>query len=115
LTASEAWPVLTGSLEQAVEQCSTGSCLRGMSSPDSRERHLLTLLTMPGLGLFKPHDLNPYTGTALLGLLTERHRPYSADEMEHFVFRQMPPQPDSKRLAGGASCRRLTFRSGGVQ
>jgi len=56
-----------------------------MSSPDSRERHLLTLLTMPGLGLFKPHDLNPYTGTAL-GLLTERHRPYSADEMEHFVL-----------------------------
>jgi hypothetical protein len=77
--------VLTGSLERAIEQCSTGSCLRGMSSPDARERHLLTLLTMPGLGLFKPHDLNPYTGTAL-GLLTERHRPYSADEMEHFVL-----------------------------
>jgi hypothetical protein len=85
LTASEAWFVLTGSLERAIEQCSTGSCLRGMSSPDARERHLLTLLTMPGLGLFKPHDLNPYTGTAL-GLLTERHRPYSADEMEHFVL-----------------------------
>jgi len=85
LTASEAWFVLTGSLERVIEQCSTGSCLRGMSSPDARERHLLTLLTMPGLGLFKPHDLNPYTGTAL-GLLTERHRPYSADEMEHFVL-----------------------------
>jgi hypothetical protein len=77
--------VLTGSLERAIEQCSTGPYLRGMSSPDARERHLLTLLTMPGLGLFKPHDLNPYTGTAL-GLLTERHRPYSADEMEHFVL-----------------------------
>jgi hypothetical protein len=85
LTASEAWSVLTGSLERAIEQCSTGPYLRGMSSPDARERHLLTLLTMPGLGLFKPHDLNPYTGTAL-GLLTERHRPYSADEMEHFVL-----------------------------
>ena len=77
--------MLTGSLERAIEQCSTGPYLRGMSSPDARERHLLTLLTMPGLGLFKPHDLNPYTGTAL-GLLTERHRPYSADEMEHFVL-----------------------------
>jgi hypothetical protein len=85
LTASEAWSVLTGSLERAIEQCSTGPYLRGMSSPDARERHLPTLLTMPGLGLFKPHDLNPYTGTAL-GLLTERHRPYSADEMEHFVL-----------------------------
>jgi hypothetical protein len=56
-----------------------------MSSQNSRERHLLTLLLMPGLGLFKPHDLNTYTGTAL-GLLTGRHRPYSADEMEHFVL-----------------------------
>ena len=85
LTASEAWPVLTGSLERTFEQCHPGSCLRGMSSQNSRERHLLTLLLMPGLGLFKPHDLNTYTGTAL-GLLTERHRPYSADEMEHFVL-----------------------------
>jgi hypothetical protein len=85
LTASEAWPVLAGSLEQTVEQYSTGSCLTGMSSQDCRERHLLTLVVMPGLGLFRPYDLNTYTGTAL-GLLTERHRPYSADDMEHFVL-----------------------------
>ena len=77
--------MLTNSLERIVEQGSTRSCLKGMSSQDSRERHLLTLLMMPELDLFKPHDLNTYTGTAL-GLLTERHRPYSADEMEHFVL-----------------------------
>lgn len=77
--------MLTNSLERVVEQGSTRSCLKGMSSQDSRKRHLLTLLMMPGLDLFKPHDLNTYTGTAL-GLLTERHRPYSADEMEHFVL-----------------------------
>jgi len=77
--------VLTSSLEQTVEQYSTGSCLTGMSSQDCRERHLLTLVVMPGLGLFRPYDLNTYTGTAL-GLLTERHRPYSADDMEHFVL-----------------------------
>ena len=77
--------MLTNSLERVVEQYSTRSCLKGMSSQDSRERHLLTLLMMPELDLFKPHDLNTYTGTAL-GLLTERHRPYSADEMEHFVL-----------------------------
>ncbi len=56
-----------------------------MSSQSSRERHLLTLSLMPGLGLFKPHDLNTYSGTAL-GLMTGRHRPYCADEMEHFVL-----------------------------
>jgi hypothetical protein len=77
--------VLTDSLERIVEQGSTGTCLKGMGSQDSREHHLLTLLMMPGLDLFKPYDLNTYTGTAL-GLLTERHRPYSADEMEHFVL-----------------------------
>ena len=85
LTASEAWSVLNDSLEQAVAQCNTGSSLKGMSSQDSRERHLLTLVMMPGLGLFRPYDLNTYTGTTL-GLLTERHRPYSADDMEHFVL-----------------------------
>jgi hypothetical protein len=77
--------VLTNSLERIVEQCRIRSCLKGMSSQDSRERHLLTLLMMAGLDLFKPHDLNTYTGT-VLGLLTERHRPYSADEIEHFVL-----------------------------
>jgi hypothetical protein len=85
LTASEAWPVLVGSLEQTVEQYGTGSCLTGMSSQDCRERHLLTLVMMPGLGLFRLYDLNTYTGTAL-GLLTERYRPYSTDDMEHFVL-----------------------------
>jgi hypothetical protein len=77
--------VLNDSLEQTVAQCSTGTSLKGMSNQDSRERHLLTLVMMPGLGLFKPYDLNTYTGTTL-GLLTERHRPYSADDMEHFVL-----------------------------
>lgn len=73
--------MLTNSLQRIVEQCSTRSCLKGMSSQDSREPHLLSLLIMPGLDLFKPHDLNTYTGT-VLSLLTERHRPYSADEMD---------------------------------
>lgn len=85
LTASEAWSVLSNSLEQTVAQYSTGASLTGMSSQDCRERHLLTLVMMPGLGLFRPYDLNTYTGTAL-GLLTERYRPYSADEMAHFVL-----------------------------
>ena len=77
--------MLTGSLEQAVEQGSIGTSLKGMSSQDARERHLLTLVMMSGLGLFRPYDLYTYTGTAL-GLLTERGRPYSADDMEHFVL-----------------------------
>jgi len=84
LVESEAWRVLTGSLERAVEQSEEGTALRGMSSQITRERHLLTLLTMPVLDLFKPYDLNTYSGTAL-GLLTGRGRPYSADEMEHFI------------------------------
>jgi len=86
--------VLTNSLERIVEQCRTRSCLKGMSSQDSRERHLLTLLMMPGLDLFKPHALNTYTGT-VLGLLTERHRPYSADEIEHFVLVQPGINPSA--------------------
>ena len=56
-----------------------------MSSQTTRERHLLTLMVMPTLGLFKPYALNDYSGTALR-LLTGRHRPYSADEMEHFIL-----------------------------
>ena len=85
LVESEAWLVLTGSLGRAVEQSEEGITLRGMSSQTTRNRHLLTLLTMPMMGLFKPHDLSTYSGTAL-GLLTERGRPYSADEMEHFIL-----------------------------
>ena len=77
--------MLINSLERTIAQCNVGFLLRGMSCQAARERHLLTLLTMPTLDLFKPHDLNTYTGTAL-GLLTERHRPYSADEMEHFIL-----------------------------
>ncbi len=88
---SEAWSVLTGSLEQTIEQSeggleqSGGNTLRGMSDQTARERHLLTLLEMQVLGLFKPHDLDTYSGTAL-GLTTGRGRPYSADEMGHFIL-----------------------------
>ena len=85
LVESEAWPVLTGSLGRAVEQSKEGTTLRGMSSQTTRDRHLLTLLAMPMMGLCKPYELNTYSGTAL-GLLTRRGRPYSADEMEHFIL-----------------------------
>ena len=82
---SQAWSVLTRSLEQSVRQSEAGTTLRGMSSQTARERHLLTLLAMPVLGQFKPYALNRYSGTALR-VLTERHRPYSADEMDHFIL-----------------------------
>lgn len=85
LVESEAWSVLTGSLGQVVDQSKAGGSLRGMSDQTIQERHLLTMLTMPLLGLFKPYNLNTYSGTAL-GLLTGRGRPYSADEMEHFIL-----------------------------
>lgn len=84
LVESEAWSVLTGALERTIEQSEKGNTLRGMSSQSARERHLLTLMEMPVLELFKPHDLNTYSGTSL-GLTTGRGRPYSADEMAHFV------------------------------
>jgi len=77
--------VLTNSPERAVDESEDGDELRGMSTPAARERHLLTLLPMPLLGLFKPYALNAYSGTAL-GLLTGQGRPYSADEMEHFIL-----------------------------
>lgn len=82
---TEAWSVLTNSLERAVDESEDGDELRGMSTQAARERHLLTLLPMPMLGLFKPYALNAYSGTAL-GLLTGRDRPYSADEMDHFIL-----------------------------
>jgi hypothetical protein len=85
LVESEGWSVLTGSLERAVGQSKEGANLRGMSSQPIRSRHVLTLLAMPMIGLFKPHDLNTYSGT-VLSLLTGRGRPYSADEMEHFIL-----------------------------
>jgi hypothetical protein len=40
---------------------------------------------MPLVGLFKAHDLDSYSGT-VLGLLTGRGRPYSGDEMAHFLL-----------------------------
>lgn len=82
---TEAWSVLTNSLERAVDESEDGDELRGMSTPPARERHLLTMLPMPLLGLFKFYALNAYSGTAL-GMLIGRGRPYSADEMEHFIL-----------------------------
>lgn len=82
---TEAWTVLANSLERVIEESEEGSELRGMHTRAARERHLLTLLPMPMLGLFKPYALNAYSGTAL-GLLTGRGRPYSADEMDHFIL-----------------------------
>lgn len=83
MVVSEAWQVLTSALERAVEPREKVA-LRGMSDTTARQRHLLTQIMMPVLGMFKPHDLNSYSGTAL-GLLTGRGRPYSADEMAHFL------------------------------
>ena len=84
MVASEAWQVLTNALERAVETREKKVPLRGMSDTMARQRHLLTQIMMPVLGMFKPHDLNSYSGTGL-GLLTGRGRPYSADEMAHFL------------------------------
>jgi hypothetical protein len=68
-----------------IEQGDEVHTLRGMSSRDARERHLLTWLVMPTLDLFKSYALNTYSGT-VLSLLTGRERPYSADEMEHALL-----------------------------
>jgi hypothetical protein len=85
MVASESWAMLTRSLERALAAAPEGLALRGLASATPRERRLLTLLAMPALGLFKPCDLTPYSGTAL-GLVTGRERPYSADEMEHAIL-----------------------------
>jgi hypothetical protein len=77
--------MLSRSLERTVEQSEGEATLWGMSSQTTRERHLLTLLAMPALDMFKPCDLDGYSGTALC-LSTGRHRPYSADEMDHFIL-----------------------------
>lgn len=82
---SEAWTVLVGSLEGVYEQKESQEKLKGMSSQEAREDHLRSLLLMPVLGLNKPHELGKYSGTAL-GLMSRRNRPYSADEMEHFIL-----------------------------
>ena len=46
LVASEGWAVVTGSQERVLEQGDEVHMLRGMSSQDARERHLLTLLVL---------------------------------------------------------------------
>ncbi len=56
-----------------------------MSSQEAREDHLRSLLLMPVLGLTKPYQLKKYSGT-LLKLMTRRKRPYSGDEMDHFIL-----------------------------
>lgn len=85
LVASEGWAVVTGSQERVLEQGDEVHTLRGMSSREARERHLLTMLVMPTLDLFKPYALNTYSGTVLCHL-TGRERPYSADEIEHTLL-----------------------------
>jgi hypothetical protein len=55
-----------------------------MSSPTARQHHILTQMMMPLLEMFKPRELDSYSGT-ILGLLTGRGRPYSNDEMVHFL------------------------------
>ena len=85
MVKSEAWTVLAGSLERAYEQRESQEELKGMSSQEAREDHLRSLILMPVLGLNKPHELEKYSGT-VLGLMTRRHRPYSADEMDHFIL-----------------------------
>lgn len=85
LVESEAWNVLKRSLKSAVEENKDRNNLRGMKSQASGEQHLLTLLTMLIMGLFKPRDLTTYSGTGL-GLLAGQGRPYCQDEMEHFIL-----------------------------
>jgi hypothetical protein len=82
---SEAWRVLASSLERVYEQQESPETLKGMRSQAAREAHLRSLLLMPVLGLYKPHDLEKYSGT-VLGLMTRRRRPYSASDMEHFIL-----------------------------
>jgi hypothetical protein len=88
MVVSEAWQVLSRSLERTVEQNGGPVSVRGMSSQTGRHRHLLTQIMMPLVGRFKCHTLNSYSGTAL-GLLTGRGRPYSADEMAHFLLSEV--------------------------
>ncbi|MBL7062637.1 MAG: hypothetical protein ISS49_00330 [Anaerolineae bacterium] len=56
-----------------------------MSDITARQRHLLTQIAMPLVEIFKSHDLDSYSGT-VLRLLTGRRRPYSGDEMAHFLL-----------------------------
>jgi hypothetical protein len=88
MVVSEAWPVLSNSLERTVEQKAGQVSLRAMSSQTVRQQHLLTQIMMPLVERFKCHTLNSYSGT-VLGLLTGRGRPYSADEMAHFLLSEV--------------------------
>ena len=85
MVKSEAWGVLSSSLERAVAEREDGNKLTGMSSQAAREDHLRTLLLMPALGLFKPCGLETYSGT-VLGQLSRRTRPCSGPEMNHFIL-----------------------------
>ena len=85
MVKSEAWAVLSSSLERAVAESEKGTKLTGMSSQAARDDHLRTLLLMPALGIFKPCALETYSGT-VLGQLSRRERPYSGPEMNHFIL-----------------------------
>ena len=85
LVASEGWAVVSQSLARVVEANPSATELRGMSNQAVHERHLLTAVLMPLVGVFKPYALNSYSGTSL-GALSGRRRPYSADEMEHVLL-----------------------------
>jgi hypothetical protein len=85
MVKSEAWAVMSSSLERAVAQSEEGNKLTGMSSQAAREDHLRTLLLLPALGLLKPCALETYSGT-VLGQLSRRKRPYSGPEMNHFIL-----------------------------
>ncbi len=84
LVASEGWQVVNGSLEHVVEQEKKHRTLKGLGNPTARQQHVLTEMVKPLLGMFKSCDLNNYSGT-ILGQLTGRGRPYSGDEMAHFL------------------------------
>ncbi len=85
MVKSEAWAVLSSSLERAVAESEAGNKLTGMSSQAALADHLRTLLLMPALGLYKPCALETYSGT-VLGQLSRRGRPYSGPEMNHFIL-----------------------------
>jgi hypothetical protein len=84
LVASEGWKVVNNSMERVVEQDEKNRIHRGLGNPTVRQQHVLTQMAMPLLEMFKPRDLDKYSGT-VLGLLTGRERPYSSGEMAHFL------------------------------
>ncbi|MCP4603009.1 MAG: hypothetical protein GY847_21250 [Proteobacteria bacterium] len=75
---------MTESLEHIVEQEKKHRKLKGLGNPTARQRHVLTEMVKPLLGMFKSSDLDNYSGM-ILGRLTGRGRPYSGDEMAHFL------------------------------